>query len=492
VQAPWYLARKGCGCRSGSRWRLGVVPMQDEPWLHFWRCGGGACEGDIARSLTAAGVDFRACPPSAAVGDGIVCFAEIDDELFDFIGAASDRGFDRVLAIQASGRAPGASEAWQLLRAGATDVLAWSREAASAQRVKARLERWRGVDKLLRDFAEEQIVIGGSRAWRSLLRRIVEVARFTTASVLLIGESGTGKEVLAHLVNRLDPAAGKGELVVVDCTTIVPELSGSEFFGHERGAFTGAVAARDGAFALADGGSLFLDEIGELPLGLQAQLLRVVQERTYKRVGGNVWHRTEFRLVSATNRDLLAGIEHGGFRRDLYYRIAGWVFRVPPLRERREDILPLARHFLRALRPGEPIDLDGPAQAYLIGRAYAGNVRELGQLLARISHRHVGPGPITLGDIPEDERPPPEAVADAGHFAYFEDAVRHALGAGAGLREIGQAATGAAVRIALREADGNLRLAAQRLGITDRALQLRRANGRAGANGGDTGAPPRG
>src|SRR5262249_44123862 len=157
-------------------------------------------------------------------------------------------------------------------------------------------------------------------------------------------------ELLARLIHELNAATKERSLVVVDCTTIVPELSGSEFFGHERGAFTGAVAARDGAFALADGGTLFLDEIGELPSHLQAQLLRVIEEGTYKRVGGNAWQRTNFRLVCATNRDLPRLVEAGKFRGDLYFRIASWVFRIPPLSERIEDILPLARHFLALQR----------------------------------------------------------------------------------------------------------------------------------------------
>jgi transcriptional regulator with GAF, ATPase, and Fis domain len=165
-------------------------------------------------------------------------------------------------------------------------------------------------------------LIGQSLAWNSVLRQIIEVARFTDASVLIMGESGTGKELVARLIHTLNPHTKKRDLVVVDCTTIVPDLSGSEFFGHERGAFTGALAPRDGAFALADGGTLFLDEVGELPLGLQAQLLRVVQERTYKRVGDNTWQRTDFRLVCATNREPLQEVQQGRFRCDLYYRLS--------------------------------------------------------------------------------------------------------------------------------------------------------------------------
>lgn len=172
--------------------------------------------------------------------------------------------------------------------------------------------------------------IGASPAWRRLLRGVVEVAHFTQAPVLLVGESGTGKELVGRLVHDLNESAERGALAVVDCTTIVPELAGSELFGHERGAFTGAHAGRDGAFATAQGGTLFLDEVGDLPLSLQAQLLRVAQEGTYKRVGSDTWRHSRFRLVSATHRDLPARIEAGQFRQDLYFRIAGWVFRVPP------------------------------------------------------------------------------------------------------------------------------------------------------------------
>jgi transcriptional regulator with GAF, ATPase, and Fis domain len=137
--------------------------------------------------------------------------------------------------------------------------------------------------------------------------------------VLITGESGTGKELIARLIHALDSRVDKGDFVILDCTTVVPTLSGSEFFGHEKGAFTGAIAQRDGAFAMADGGTLFLDEIGELPLVLQAELLRVIEEGMYKRVGSNTWRKTSFRLLCATNRDLLQEESRGNFRKDLYY-----------------------------------------------------------------------------------------------------------------------------------------------------------------------------
>ena len=384
---------------------------------------------------------------------------------------------ERVLVIPISNAIIDGSRAWDLLRAGASDVLVWTSAPDMADRIKARFQRWSAIDELLQSACVQSKLVGVSATWRSVLRQIVEVARFTTASVLLIGESGTGKELVARLVHELDQHACSNELsVILDCTTIVPELSGSEFFGHERGAFTGAVAGREGAFATADGGTLFLDEVGELPMPLQAQLLRVVQERTYKRVGSNAWHNTEFRLVCATNKDLLEAIERGEFRCDLYYRIASWVFRLPALRERREDVLPLALHFLETFRPDiKPIGFDAPVRDFLLDRPYPGNVRDLRQLIGRIGCRHVGPGPITLGDVPDDERPPDGLAGRHRRDADFERAIHGAMATGAGLKEIGQAAADIAVRIAVNEENGNLRLAAQRLGVTNRALQMRRA-----------------
>jgi len=264
--------------------------------------------------------------------------------------------------------------------------------------------------------------------------------------------------------------------VVLDCSTIVPELSGSEFYGHERGAFTGAAGARQGAFELAHEGTLFLDEVGELPLHLQAQLLRVIQERTYKRVGGNNWQQTEFRLVCATNRDLAAEVTAGRFRRDLFHRITSALCYLPPLRDRREDILPLARHFLQACRPGARVpDLDPAVRGLLQSREYPGNVRELRQVMTRIANRHVGEGPITPGDVPPSDRPAPDSGEPQPDGLL--DAVRRALSRGAGLKDIGREATEAAIRVVVDEEGGNLQRAARRLGVTDRALQLRRRSG---------------
>ena len=268
--------------------------------------------------------------------------------------------------------------------------------------------------------------------------------------------------------------------MILDCSNIVPELSGSEFFGHERGAFTGASAERQGAFALANGGTLFLDEIGELPLTLQAQLLRVIQERMYKRVGGNSWHRTAFRLVCATNRDLLEFIRRGQFRSDLYYRIASCVCRLPPLRERPEDILPLAEHFLRQAHvSGEAPTFDTAVRNYLLRREYPGNVRDLRQVLSRMLCRYTGDRVITIGCVPTDEWPPAVELEKAGWLdTHFERQIQRAVLSGAGLKEIGRTAEEIAIRCATAEEKGNIHRAACRLGVTDRTIQLRRATRR--------------
>jgi transcriptional regulator with GAF, ATPase, and Fis domain len=409
-------------------------------------------------------------------GPGVLFFDSASNELCELVEATSHRGSDRVIAIGVEAGTLSCGDAWRVMDAGASDVVVWDDRRRCARHVAARFARWREVDELMATTVVRHGLVGESLTWRVVLRQVVEVAHFTDAPVLIMGESGTGKELVARLIHALDARAGKANIVLVDCSTIVPTLSGSEFFGHERGAFTGSVSTREGAFALADGGTLFLDEIGELPLPLQAELLRVVQEGTYKRVGSNTWRNTSFRLICATNRDLLAEAEQNRFRLDLYHRIAGWTFRLPSLRERAEDILPLAAHFLAELRPDrEPPDLDAAVREFMLARPYPGNVRELRYLVMRLSHRHVGPGPLSLGDIPDEDRLSPPAPDD-WEASALDEPLRRALRRGATLKEIGSAASATAVRIALAEEDGNVSRAARRLGVTARALQLRRAS----------------
>jgi transcriptional regulator with GAF, ATPase, and Fis domain len=377
-----------------------------------------------------------------------------------------------VLVLVACATAPPATQTLACLHAGAADVLWWPPDGSSAPAMLARLQRWHAVQQLEQSPAIANCMAGHSRPWRALVREVVEVAAFTESPVLITGETGTGKDVIAHLIHAL--GGSETELTILDCTTLSPELSGSELFGHEKGAFTGAVCARDGAFAQADGGTLFLDEVGELPLPLQAQLLRAIQERKYKRVGGNNWQSTQFRLICATNRELEAEVARGAFRADLYYRIAGWRCRPPPLRERRADILPLAQHFLRQLAPRKQApELDPAVREYLLTRDYPGNVRDLRQAVALLWHRHCGQGPITAGSIPPDERQQPSGAGSWPDSA-FDAAIQQALALGHGLSRISQAAADTAIRIVLEQEHGSNQRAAQRLGVTDRALQIRR------------------
>ena len=443
--------------------------------FRFWGQD-GVREARIRDGLVAGGIQLTSFEVGGADQYGIVCFAQIDNGLFTFIHDCQGNVF--ALATSPSALENGC--AWRLLEAGAADVIVWN-DASSAGQILAKLERRRDVERLTTAALEQQPVAGESSAWRCLVRRVAEAGRFSRSPVLLTGESGTGKELLARLIHAIGIETEGGrrrrELVTVDCSTIVSELSGSELFGHERGAFTGAHSARDGAFALADGATLFLDEVGELPLQLQAQLLRVIQEKTYKRVGGNVWLKTNFRLVCATNRDLGDLVQCGRFRLDLYHRIAGWVFRTLPIRERRADILSLARYFLATIILDGPPDIDDDVRRFLVNRDYAGNIRELRQLVERIAHRHAGPGPITVGDIPEDDRPCDGGAVHAWPDERLERSIADGIAMGASLREITTAATAAAIRIAVQSEYGNLQRAAKRLGVTDRALQMRRAAG---------------
>ena len=235
--------------------------------------------------------------------------------------------------------------------------------------------------KTLRHFGE---IIGQSPALRQVLREVEQVA-VTDTTVLIQGETGTGKEIFARAIHGASKRRGK-PLVTVNCAAIPATLIESEFFGHERGAFTGATTKREGRFALADGGTIFLDEVGELPLELQGKLLRVLQEGTFEPVGGSGTRKVSVRVVAATNRDLSREVSEGRFREDLYYRLNVFPLRLPALRERKEDIPALAtefaRHFTqqigRSLKPPTPENLRR-LRAY----SWPGNVRELQNVIER-------------------------------------------------------------------------------------------------------------
>jgi DNA-binding NtrC family response regulator len=230
--------------------------------------------------------------------------------------------------------------------------------------------------------ANHNQMIGSSRAMLEVFKSIGRVAQ-TDTTVLIHGESGTGKELVARAVHENSPR-NKRPFVAINCAALPAELLESELFGHEKGAFTGAVAAKPGKFENVSGGTIFLDEIGELPIALQPKLLRVLQEHSFERLGGNQTIYSDFRLVVATNRDLRTEIDEGDFREDLYFRVTVFTIALPPLRARRQDIVPLAEHFLEIFsnKNGAPISgFSEDAILRLQQHSFPGNVRELEHLI---------------------------------------------------------------------------------------------------------------
>ena len=255
------------------------------------------------------------------------------------------------------------------------------RQAVAHERARRDLERLRGELDRASGFNE---LVGGSPAMQEVFRVVQQVAD-SDATVLLCGETGTGKELAARALHRRS-ARREGPFVAVNCTAVPRELMESEFFGHEKGAFTGATARRQGRFQQADGGTLFLDEVGDLDLAVQAKLLRVLQEREITRVGAERSERVDVRVVGATNRDLQALVKEGQFRDDLYYRLNVIPLRLPPLRERPGDVAALVDHFVRffAERLGRPVPMPPPeVLAAAAGYPWPGNVRELRNLCER-------------------------------------------------------------------------------------------------------------
>lgn len=226
-----------------------------------------------------------------------------------------------------------------------------------------------------------QVLIGRTRTFQQMLELVARVGS-SDASVLLLGESGTGKELVARAVHEASPRAG-GPLVAVECASLTETLFESELFGHERGAFTGANAAKPGLVESASGGTLFFDEVGDIPLPMQVKLLRLLESGTYRRVGSTELRRTDVRIVSATHRDLQSMVADGRFREDLYYRLSTFPICLPALRERAEDIPLLAAALLDRVAPRRRLSLSRDATLRLREHLFPGNVRELRNVLER-------------------------------------------------------------------------------------------------------------
>jgi two-component system response regulator AtoC len=341
--------------------------------------------------------------------------------------------------------------------------------AVVARALEARTLR-RSVQRLELERALGKPMAGVSAAWRRLMSDAERVAR-RDVTVLVRGETGTGKELVATLLHAAS-ARRERACVRFNCAAIPAELAEAELFGHARGAFTGAAAARPGFFKQADGGTLILDEVGELPLAVQSKLLRVLQEGEIQPVGAGKVERVDVRVVACTHRDLAADAKggRGRFREDLYYRLAVVELSVPPLRQRREDIAPLVEVFVRryAARFGlEGVRLSDALLAELTAREWPGNARELENTVARLMALSEG-GDLDVGDLRRAEGATSATVAPAregGREDVREDARGHL-----GLRARVAAFEREILERALSETGGNQSEAARRLGLTRMTL----------------------
>lgn len=320
------------------------------------------------------------------------------------------------------------------------------------------MEENRRLQRMVHGSLESGSLVGNSAATQQLMLEIAKVSA-SNATVLIQGESGTGKELVAGLIHSNSPRSGR-PLIKVNCAALPENLIESELFGHERGAFTGAIGAKKGRFEMAHSGTLFLDEVGELSLTAQAKLLRALQEKEFERVGGTKTLQVDVRLIAATNRNLEEMIADGRFRQDLYYRINVFPLHSPPLRERKDDIIPLATYFVDRYNKEssrEAMRISPAASALLLEYAWPGNIRELQNVMERAVIL-CGSGDVLdashlpflrKGNTPQDAIAPTtlnDALADLEKRLIVE---------------------------ALKAEQGNMIKAAERLGITERIIGLR-------------------
>ena len=415
-------------------------------------------QGLVPSALDAAGhAALRLGSPAAvhaALAQGaldalVVEARELGDEVRELLRAAGARALP-LLLVARDARVATAVEA---LRLGASDYLAAPFELESLQRA---LERLRGARFAAARPPEVPFVTRDpeTQALLELLRGIAP----SDATVLIEGESGTGKELIARLVHLASPRRQR-ELVSINCAALPPGLLESELFGHERGAFTGALARSIGKFELAHGGTLLLDEIGELELGLQAKLLRVIQEKEVQRLGARRPVPVDFRLVATTNRSLRDEVQAGRFREDLFYRLYVVPLRLRPLRERVCDVQPLAEHFLAGhARAGRPLPvLPAETRAALERYAWPGNARELENLIERLvltrPGQVVSPAALALPGAAESQSDPAGATAFDAPFRTLREMERWLIA------------------LTLRRLLGNRTQAARELGISLRTLR---------------------
>ena len=308
--------------------------------------------------------------------------------------------------------------------------------------------------------------MGDSDSMRAIYDTIRQVAP-TSTTVLISGETGTGKELIASAIHR-HSARSENAFIKINCAAIADNLMESELFGYEKGAFTGAVVTKPGKFELANRGTLFLDEVGELPKVMQVKLLRVLQEQEFERVGGLRTIKVDVRLVTATNRNLLQDIKEGRFREDLFYRLNVFPVVIPPLRNRKEDVLPLAEYFIRKFNKklGKAVrEIDAMAQERFLAYDWPGNVRELENILERMVLM-AKEDMITFDSIPEDMKSSlslSTLIQEDAQAKPFRDIIKEQK------EEIERQVI---IRV-LDECSGNVTKAASQLGLSRKWLQLK-------------------
>jgi Nif-specific regulatory protein len=324
-----------------------------------------------------------------------------------------------------------------------------------SSRHEAMIEENRRLQAILNQNFKFGQLVGHSKALRNILEEVAQVAA-TNTTVLIRGESGTGKEMIASLIHANSLRAGQ-PFIKVNCAALPEGLVESELFGHERGAFTGAVTGRKGRFEMAHGGTLFLDEVGDMSLATQAKLLRVIQEKEFERLGGGQTIKVDVRLVAATNRELEKMAEEGRFRMDLYYRLSVFPLSLPPLRKRVEDIMELAENFAVrfSAEQDKPIHISNEAYSLLRAYEWPGNIRELENIIERavvlcgpegiIEARHL-PAWLQSQNLKKEPRTLEEAVSSLERRLIIE---------------------------ALEDTAGHVTQAALRLGLTERKMSLR-------------------
>jgi transcriptional regulator with GAF, ATPase, and Fis domain len=353
-----------------------------------------------------------------------------------------------------------------------------SRRAADATERASKLEaRVRALTDELDSRTGYRRVVGDSRQWHDVLTQAAQVAA-TETTALLLGESGTGKEVVARFIHR-GSGRHNGPFVALNCAALPEQLLEAELFGYERGAYTGATQSKPGQLEQAAGGTLFLDEVGEMSPSAQAKFLRVLQEREFQRLGGTRVLRSDARVVAATNRDLPKAIANGQFREDLYYRLNVFAIRLPPLRDRKDDVLPLSEAFLTEIGRGlgrPPGGITREARQLLVAYPWPGNVRELRNILERaailcdgglITPEHLALTPPTPAPAP---KPVPARNELASAVAATAAAAPSARPSSAGDL---QAMERAMIEQALQTARFNKSKAAKTLGLTRHQLYIR-------------------